>query len=59
MAMTEGEQTTQFANELDKLVQRFRAEYDLTYAAVVGVLQMKSHLLCQEAEEREDGDEDS
>lgn len=45
------EQVTQFADEIDKLVERFRAEYDMTYAGVVGVLQMKIHLLCEEATE--------
>lgn len=48
------EQTQQFSDELDKLVNRFRAEYDLTYAVAVGVLQMKIHLLCAEAADRED-----
>lgn len=47
-------QVQQFADELDRLVERFRAEYDLSYAAVVGTLQMKSHLICSEAEDSED-----
>ncbi len=46
-----------FANELDKLVERFRAEYDLSYAGVVGVLQMKSFLICQEASHRMEDEE--
>lgn len=60
--MTEGEQITHFANDLDKLVDRYRAEYDLTFASVVGVLQMKSHLMCMEASgleiEPKEGDDD-
>jgi len=40
------------AKELDKLVDRYRSEYEMSYAAVVGVLQMKIHLLCDEAKER-------
>lgn len=45
------EQIQQVADELDKLIERCRIEYDLSYASVVGVLQMKTHLLCQEAAE--------
>lgn len=52
--MTDKEQTDHFANELDALVQRFYAEYDISYAQVVGVLQMKIHLLCAQASERGD-----
>lgn len=47
-------QVEHFADELDRLVDRFRSEYDLSYAAVVGTLHMKANLLCNEAEERED-----
>jgi len=50
--MNEKEQTTHFANDVDNLVERYRDEYEMSYAAVVGVLQMKIHLLCAEAEER-------
>lgn len=47
--MDEKDQIKQFADELDNLVDRFRDEYDLTFASAVGVLQMKIHLLCEEA----------
>lgn len=50
--MDANEQVQHFADELDKLVNRFRSEYDLSYAATVGTLQMKVHLLCMEAEEQ-------
>ena len=43
-------QTMQLADELDKLIHRFKLEYDLEYAQVVGVLTMKAHLLMNEAE---------
>jgi ribosomal protein L7/L12 len=46
------DQTTAFADEIDKLVERFRDEFDITYAAVVGVLTMKAHIICQEAAEQ-------
>lgn len=52
--MSEKEQIEQFSNELDKLVERFRKEYELTYGSVVGSLHMKAYLLCKEAQERED-----
>ena len=52
--MTDQEQTEAFADDLDKLVQRYTGEFDLSYAQAVGVLQMKSWLLMQEASERSD-----
>src|SRR5687768_1848922 len=50
--MTEKEQTDHFADDIDALVNRYRSEYDMSYAAVVGVLAMKMHLLCAEAARR-------
>jgi len=52
LSMTEKDQIDHFANDVDNLVERYRIEYDMSYAAVVGVLQMKIHLLCEEASER-------
>jgi hypothetical protein len=52
--MTEKEQIQHFADDLDRLIERSRDEYDMSYAAVVGVLQMKIHLLCDEAGGRAD-----
>lgn len=48
--MCEQDQVKHFANELDKLV--VRTEYDLSYAAVVGALTMKAHLLMDEAQDQ-------
>lgn len=48
------EQIQHFADEIDRIVERFRAEYDLPYASAVGVLMMKAHLLMVEAEGRSD-----
>jgi hypothetical protein len=45
-------QAQQFANELDKLVERFAQEWDLEYAQVIGVLMMKAHLIMSDAEKR-------
>ena len=50
--MSEHEQIMQFADELDKLIDRYRSEYDLAYASVIGTLFMKAQLLGQEASER-------
>lgn len=52
--MSEKEQIDHFANEIDRLADRYRSEYEMSYASVVGVLQMKIHLLCDEASERSD-----
>lgn len=52
--MTDKEQTDHFANDIDSLVERYRSEYEISYAAVVGVLQMKIHLICKEAAEHGD-----
>lgn len=47
-------QIQHLAEELDRLIDRSRSEYDLSYGETVGVLQMKIHLLCVEAQEREE-----
>lgn len=51
--MSEREQIVHLGNEIDRLVDRFRTEYDLSYASVVGVLQMKCWLLMAEAADEE------
>lgn len=52
--MTHKEQTEAFSNDLDALIDRYRQEFDLSYAIVVGVLNMKIWLLCAEATEDEE-----
>lgn len=52
--MSDTEQLQHFADDLDKLVDRYRSEYEISFGAIVGALQMKSWLLCQEAQDRED-----
>jgi hypothetical protein len=47
--MSESEQITALGADLDALIERYREEFDLTYAAVVGCLHIKAHLLCMEA----------
>lgn len=47
--MNDKQQTQAFADDLDALVNRYRSEFDMTYAQVVGTLFMKAHLLCAES----------
>lgn len=51
--MTNEDQTDAFAKELDKLVLRFCVEFDLTYATIIGTLEIKKHLLLKEKLEEE------
>lgn len=46
--VSEKSQIDHFASDLDALVNRYRAEYELTVASVVGVLEVQKHLLIQE-----------
>lgn len=50
--MTESDQIAHFANELDRLIERFRSEYDVSYALVTGTMQMRVHALNHEAMQR-------
>jgi hypothetical protein len=50
--MSEKEQVDQLASDVDAMINRYRTEYDLSYASVVGVFQMKIHMLCEEAADR-------
>lgn len=49
--MSDSEQIQAFANDLDKLVDRYRCEFDVTFAGIVGTLQFKQFLLMQEAQD--------
>ncbi len=40
-----------FADDLDRLIRRYRLEFDLSYAEAVGVLQMRTFSLLKEASE--------
>lgn len=50
-------QVEALSNDLDRLIDRYRAEYDLLYAEVVGVLFMKATTLCKEAEDQSEESE--
>lgn len=39
--MTDREQTDAFAKDLDRLVDRYASEFELTFAQLVGVLEIK------------------
>ncbi len=52
------QQTEAFGEAIDKLVDRFANEYDLTYATIIGTLQMKIIYLAQESEQLDDEDQD-
>lgn len=47
--MDAAKQAGHLGGELDKLIERFRDEYDLPYMTVVGVLETKKQLLILEA----------
>ena len=53
--MTQNEQIARFAAELHALINRYRAEYDLTLASAIGTMEVvKLELFNQEAEEKEE-----
>lgn len=54
MMKTEDEHAKHFGLELDKVINRFREEYDLSYAAAIGALYYRAHRLANELEERPD-----
>lgn len=47
--MDRHEQIEHFEIEIGKVIARFRKEYEIPYASIIGVLQIKAHDLCQEA----------
>jgi hypothetical protein len=57
--MNEADQTHAFANAIEKVISHYRDEFDLTYAAIIGVLTIQTQALCAEAlEDEEDEDDD-
>ena len=47
--VSEKEQTDAFFGDLTALVDRYKAEFDLSYAVVLGCLALKAHQLADEA----------
>jgi len=57
--MHPSDQTRHFANDLEALIGRYRQEYEITYAQLIGVLQLQAHMLCRETvEQSEENDDD-
>lgn len=56
--MSEREQQQRLAEELGKVINHFRAEYDMTCASASGVLAiLQFELLLRQAKEQEEGEE--
>ena len=55
--MDQQEQIAAFADELDRLVNHYGDEFDLSGAAVIGVLMMKIRLIQDDAIRRQDDPE--
>ena len=53
-SMSDKEQAEKFGEELDNLVDRFRDEWDLSYAVVIGLLTVKAQALCAECSESDE-----
>jgi hypothetical protein len=56
--MDNGEQIEQFQNKLDKLVDTYTEEFDLSIAAMIGILMCKIYELLANANDDEDDDEE-
>lgn len=49
------EQIEHLENDLEMIIERYRKEYDMTYASMIGVFMLKVHQISAEAyEEPED-----
>lgn len=55
--MLEREQIGHLEKDIDSLISRYCQEYELTYASVIGVLQMKIIYLAMQAKESDDDSE--
>tara|TARA_R110001583_G_scaffold108693_7_gene257419 strand:- start:902 stop:1084 length:183 start_codon:yes stop_codon:yes gene_type:complete len=57
--MRQEEQSIAFAEDLNKLINRYVDEFDLTYESYIGVLTLAIHqLISQTGEEGEEGKEE-
>jgi hypothetical protein len=55
--MDNGEQIQQFQNKLDKLVDTYTEEFDLSIAAMIGILMCKIYEILSNANDDEDDEE--
>jgi hypothetical protein len=60
--MTETEQAAALGADIDRLINRYRREFDLCYASAMGVLFYKAHILAtqclQNPYDQDDDDQD-
>jgi hypothetical protein len=57
--MDNGKQIEQFQNKLDKLVNTYTEEFDLSIAAMIGIFICKIYeLLANQNEDEEDGEDE-
>lgn len=56
--MDQREQIGKFSEAVEAVIDLYRKEYDLSYAAAIGVLQIKIVLLASEALDNPDEDEE-
>ncbi len=57
MRVGDPEQIRHFQDELDKLIRRYRHEYNITYASVIGILFACAQLLVEESKKgKSDGE---
>lgn len=52
--MSHVDQIEHLENDLDRIIERYRKEYEMTFAAMIGVFQLKVHQLSVEAYEDPD-----
>lgn len=56
--MDHRDQISAFATDLDRLIDRYMDEFDLTYAALIGVLTLKQQQLCTACNRSDDDDDE-
>jgi len=54
--MSKTEQETEFHRRLDKLINGFTAEFDVTYSTLIGTLQIKVMELYDDAKDQDSDD---
>ncbi len=55
--MTDREQIKAFADDLDRLVERYAIEFEISYGGIIGAMFAKCHLLCNQAAAQENEDD--
>lgn len=55
--MSHVDQIEHLENDLETIITRYRKEYEMTYAAMIGVFQLKVHQLSAEAYEETEEEE--